>query len=128
MAEEVVWKVKNGKSHGSHHRKSGDVGLAVRVALPTTCTAEAIGHMANDVRKGLASQVDQEITGMEAVRKRPRGREALTPSASSTGLAVCGWTAVPPADLHHTGRSAPRAMRARGARSGRAQRAQLTEF
>jgi hypothetical protein len=142
LAEEVVWRTKNGKCHGSHHRKLGGVGLAVPAALLNPCAAEPVGHVAYDVRKGLASQVDQEI---KAVGERPRRREALTPTTSSTGLAVCGWTALRPADrptrqamwagweqattrvdLQIT--SAPRAMKARGARAGRGQRAQLTEF
>jgi hypothetical protein len=38
----------------------GGVGLAVPAALLTTCAAEPVGHAGNDVRKGLASQVDQE--------------------------------------------------------------------
>ena len=61
--------MKDGKSHGSHHRKSGGVGLAVPAALLIPCAAEPVGHAANDVRKGLASQVDQ---GIKAIGERPR--------------------------------------------------------
>ena len=95
-------------------------------ALLTPCAAEPVGHAANDVRKGLASQVDHAI---EDVRRGGidanlfiNGTRSLQVNGPWTDQQIAPaqqalWTGPAQATAGRpAGTSAPRTMKARGAR------------